>query len=92
MGDLSKIVITKHGKEMMMERFKCRCDKIEKIIIKAFKSREWPNNELKLKLDVVKKKHGNDDIVYKYFNGYVFIFEVSEKRKVFITAYNPKTI
>ena len=84
--------ITKHAEEKMLKRFGCNQEKIKKVTIKAWYSREPISEDFKFK----KKLLGYKGSQYRMFNGNIFVFQFkyvtkggfSPKRLV--TVYNPK--
>ncbi len=68
-----EFIITVHAEERMDERFRCNKDKVKKIIIKAWHSKDkvkkqWLNNRKYFGLV--------RGATYKYFMGYIFVFKV----------------
>ena len=86
-------MITKHAMERLEERFNCRKDKIQKICIKAWRSKTPPD---KVSVYYKKKNPNNKGKIFRAFNGLVFIFRYKHNKdlnltqKVLITVYNPK--
>jgi hypothetical protein len=83
--------ITEHGKQMIMERLGCKEHKIEKILQKAFVSKE-----LVTERDVVNPRFYENKYwfptIYRKMMGMLFIFRKSYRRDciIFITVYPPR--
>ena len=74
MSDLPpEYIISDHAEDRMAERFGCKKDKISKIVIKAWHSREKVKKEW-----LNKRKYFNQvkGATYRYFMGYIFVFKV----------------
>lgn len=85
-----EFLITDHASKRMLERFGCSENKIKKITVKAWFSKEKVN-----KLWEYKKKLKYKTTIYKYFCGHVFVFTTKRRKdgraqKRLITVYNPK--
>ncbi len=88
----TEINITKHAKERLVQRFKCKEGKIRKVVKKA-----WNSND-KISIFMINKLHSkpsaNRKDTYKYYQGIIFIFRDDKYRgrirKNLITVFNPK--
>ena len=74
--------ITKHAYERMKERFNCAEEKIKKIVMKAWFSKEPVAKEL----IIIKEQHnllveGYKNSVYRLFQGHLFVFVSSQPNK-----------
>jgi ribosomal protein L27 len=78
-----KIIITAHARDRVIERIGCREHKVEKVVHKAYRSKEKIR-----KLFLVKRKfNGYDNTIYRMFQGCVFCFEKCKDEKyVLITV------
>lgn len=78
-----QVQISWHGRDRILERLRCRKDKIEKVANKAWRSKE------NIREDFLKRRMFNgyvgEDIEYRLFCGLVFVF----KKCAFISTGNP---
>lgn len=99
MKTLNEFQITKHGRERILKRLNCREDKVEKVTIKAWRNKDKIGEKMMRRLDKLKfEKYENKKLVYKYFNGYIFVFDLRKSVKsnfiikVLITIYHPHSV
>jgi hypothetical protein len=79
------MIITHHGRKRLLERMGCRKDKAEKVVLKAYKSRE----KIKSKTILARKFNGYDDVEFRMFSGCIFCFGKSQQKEpVLITVLN----
>jgi len=84
------IEISEHAKQRLSERLKCKEQKYMKVVKKALRSRDVVPPRYK------KRIHLYGYVRYKYFLGFLFIFQdtynakTNTKKTVLITVYNPK--
>lgn len=83
-----EFIVTYHGEERMLERFRCDKKKIKKIIAKAWHY----GGKVHISQEVYKKyKSEVARTEYKYYMGHVFIFSVKRKpgylQKILVTVY-----
>lgn len=83
----AEFILTRHAEERLVERFKLlNKEKIDKIIIKAWYSKEKFKNA-----KVIYK----NNYMYRVFNGYLFVFAKRHNKrynytqKALVTVYNP---
>lgn len=86
-----EFIVSIHGQTRMMERFKCNKNKIKKITQKA-----WGYGGSVFVPNKLKQKHKpvRGVIEYRYYFGYIFVFNVIEKNnyslKILVTLYRHK--
>lgn len=89
-----EIIITNHAVIRIKERFRCNDAKIKKIVMKAWLS-ELPIRE-RFKRKTIEERMAGNKIVYKSFNGFIFVFGfkfnkyLSYNQKTLITVYSYK--
>lgn len=66
-----EFIITEHAYSKIEKRFNCRSDKIHKIMLKAWKTKEIPDRDF---IKRANQKYASG--IYKMFNGYVFVFRL----------------
>ena len=96
-GTPAEFVITKHAIERMEARFHCRKDKIYKMVIKAWQSKQHIDSKfVKRKRYFHADKFENQDKVeYRFYMGYLFVFRRHDRyknQKILITLYNSKDV
>lgn len=64
------MIITNHARERLIERLGCNEKKIEKVVEKAFGSKE----KIKKKLITYRKFNGYEDCEFRMFCGCIFCF------------------
>ena len=72
-----EFIVTEHAYKKIKNRFKCNPNKIHKIMLKAWKTKETPSQKF-----IYKAKYNHKDGIYKMFNGYVFIFRIRYNNKL----------
>lgn len=82
-----KVVVTHHAKKRMLERIRCREDKVLKIAFKAWNSKDVPLNGY-TKSDLC-PRYKKENETFKYFLGRVFVFNHELKNvRVLVTVIN----
>lgn len=66
-----EFIITEHAYNKIKKRFNCRSDKMHKIMLKAWNSKEISDQNF-----IAKTKQKYEKGIYKMFNGYVFVFRI----------------
>jgi len=87
-----EFLIREHAEQRICERIKCSPAKMKKITIKA-----W-NSKLKLPhlFEYEKQKIGYANSIYRYHNGFIFVFstkyniKLGFSQKILVTVYDPK--
>lgn len=64
-----EFIITKHAHNRMSERFMCSEEKIKKIAIKAWYSKDYTHH-----VEYRSKVKGYKNSVYRIYQGYIFVF------------------
>lgn len=88
-----EFVITKHANERLKQRFNCSPDKLKKIVIKSWYSKDIMTDKLYKK---IRQKNKQPNIVARYYLGYIFVFATKRYakynilQKTLITTFNPK--
>lgn len=86
-----EFIITEHASKKIKNRFRCHPNKIYKIMLKAWKTKETPGYVF-----INKANQYYENRIYKMFNGYVFVFHVNHnkllniKQKYLITVFKRK--
>lgn len=65
-----KIVLTEHARERILERMRCNKDKMEKVALKAWLSKDKVNNG-----NLLKKLYIYPKCEFKIFSGCLFVFK-----------------
>lgn len=90
-----EFIVKYHAADRMINRIKCKPDKIVKLTLKAWNSKESVK-------EIIKNRHhyykGRDEnVVYRALMGYVFVFKVIynrgtiEPQKILITVHKNKS-
>lgn len=66
-----EFIVSQHAIEKMGKRFQCRPEKVHKIMLKAWRSKEQLNYATIQRLN-----YGHHNGIYKTFNGFVFVFRL----------------
>lgn len=83
-----KIIVTNHAKERILRRINCKKNKVSKIVMKAWYSKDKLIAGYK-KSDMV-PRYKKEGLVFKYFLGRVFVFSNDNKNvKILVTVINP---
>jgi len=75
------IAITYHAQQRLDERYPTKKHKYQKIVEKAWRSKEKSNKPIHIK---------GEDLIYRLFFGYIFVFQIKEDAIVLITLYQHK--
>lgn len=97
-SDLPKeFIISQHAEERLLERMTKNRDKLEKIVVRAWRSKLAVPSNVNLP-----RKYERVYYRYRWFGGYLFVFQIilagrnysrfQLSQKKLITVYNPKTI
>lgn len=83
--EIKSIVISKHAQDRLLQRMKLNPTKIQKIVIKALLSKDpLPKNHIN------KKEYNGHNGTYKFFLGYIFIFDkmrTDKNKLILVTVY-----
>lgn len=83
-----KIILTKHAKAMLQERWKCRPEKYMKVAEKAWRSTERVyDGDIANKRYYMSEMYPDADTQYRKFMGKIFVFEQLPNCAIMITVY-----
>ena len=86
-----EFIITEHANRRIEERLKCNKDKVQKITVKAWNNKEILDQKYINQKEVI--YYSKNNIRYKTFNGFVFVFalkfinRLGYSQKTLITVY-----
>lgn len=84
------MIITIHAVDRIKERFSCNENKIPKIVLKAWKSKDVISKKTEAKFNI--RTYRNDKYKnshYRFFQGFVFVFVTEHGDNKLVTVFHP---